>query len=122
MPVSKLIRKVLIADDEHVIADTLAMIFTRHGFQATAVYSGEQAVQTALLSAPDLLIADVAMDGITGIDAGVQIRRCAPDCLILLISGHARSEDLPTLCDGAPFEMFVKPVHPQILLDRVYHV
>src|SRR3569623_407437 len=50
--------KVLVVDDERVIADTLAMILNQSGFQATAVYSGEAALETASTYKPDMLIAD----------------------------------------------------------------
>ena len=48
--------KVLVVDDERVIADTLAMILNQSGFQARAVYSGEAALETASTYEPDMLI------------------------------------------------------------------
>jgi len=53
--------KVLIADDERVIADTLAAILNHGGFEALAAYSSLQALELARVFRPDLLISDVIM-------------------------------------------------------------
>jgi CheY-like chemotaxis protein len=81
--------KVLVVDDERVIADTLAMILNQSGFQARAVYSGETALETAATFEPDMLITDVIMADLNGIDAAIQIRTILPRIKILLFSGQA---------------------------------
>ena len=53
-------RKVLVVDDECVIADTLAIILNQHGFDAIAVYTGTGAVEQARAIKPDLIISDVS--------------------------------------------------------------
>src|SRR6204780_6001536 len=86
--------KVLVADDERVIPDTLAIILNQSGFEATAVYSGEKAVEAARSLKPDMLISDVIMTDMNGIDAAIQIRTMLPNCKILLFSGQAATADL----------------------------
>ena len=71
--------KVLVADDERVIADTLAIILNQSGFEATAVYNGEKAVEAARIIRPDMLISDVIMTDMNGIDAAITIRAMLPD-------------------------------------------
>ncbi len=78
MPDNHVKPKVLVVDDERVIADTLAMILNQSGFQARAVYSGESALETASVFEPDMLIADVIMADLNGIDAAIQIRALLP--------------------------------------------
>ena len=78
MPDNHVKPKVLVVDDERVIADTLAMILNQSGFQARAVYSGEAALETASSYSPDMLIADVIMADLNGIDAAIQIRALLP--------------------------------------------
>jgi len=85
---------VLVADDERVIADTLAIILNQSGFEATAVYSGEKAVEAARSLQPDMLISDVIMTDMNGIDAAITIRTMLPTCKILLFSGQAATADL----------------------------
>jgi len=113
--------KVLVADDERVIADTLAIILNQSGFEATAVYSGEKAVEMARTLRPNMLISDVIMTDMNGIDAAIQIRSILPDCKILLFSGQAATADLleGARARGHEFEILAKPVHPQDLLARL---
>src|ERR1700733_3910219 len=86
--------KVLIADDEQVIANTLAIILNQAGFDARAVYSGEKAVEAIDGFKPNMLISDVIMTGITGIEAAIQVRKKLPSCKILLFSGQAATPAL----------------------------
>ena len=113
--------KVLVADDERVIADTLAIILNQSGFEATAVYSGEKAVELAKTLRPNMIISDVIMADMNGIDAAIQIRAMLPDCKILLFSGQAATADLleGARARGHEFEILAKPVHPQDLLARL---
>jgi CheY-like chemotaxis protein len=113
--------KVLVADDERVIADTLAIILNQSGFEATAVYSGEKAVETAEILRPDMLISDVIMTDLNGIDAAIKIRAMLPSCKILLFSGQAATADLLDRAQGQghQFEILAKPVHPQDLLAKL---
>ena len=113
--------KVLVADDERVIADTLTIILNQSGFEATAVYSGEKAVEMARALRPTMLISDVIMTDMNGIDAAIQIRAILPDCKILLFSGQAATADLleGARARGHEFEILAKPVHPQDLLARL---
>jgi CheY-like chemotaxis protein len=113
--------KVLVADDERVIADTLAIILNQSGFEATAVYNGEKAVEAARILRPDMLISDVIMTDMNGIDAAITIRGMLPNCKILLFSGQAATADLldRARVQGHEFEILAKPVHPQDLLARL---
>lgn len=69
--------KVIVVDDEHLIADTLTTILSRAGYDVRAVYSGDEAVEMALNFQPDLMLSDVVMPGITGIEA---LFRYAQNC------------------------------------------
>jgi len=113
--------KVLIADDEHVIADTLAMILNQSGFEARSVYSGEKAVEMIPVFEPDMLITDVIMADLNGIDAAIRIRAMRPNIKILLFSGQAATADLldKARTQGYEFEILAKPVHPQDLLNKL---
>ncbi len=113
--------KVLVADDERVIADTLAMILDQSGFDARAVYSGEKALELAPTFQPDMLISDVIMAGLNGIDAAIRIRALLPGIKILLFSGQAATAYLLEKAreDGYEFDILAKPVHPQDLLNKL---
>jgi CheY-like chemotaxis protein len=113
--------KVLVADDERVIADTLAMILNQSGFDARAVYSGEKALELAPTFQPDMLISDVIMADLNGIDTAIRIRALLPGIKVLLFSGQAATADLLEKArkDGHEFDILAKPVHPQDLLNKL---
>jgi CheY-like chemotaxis protein len=114
-------RKVLVVDDERVIADTLAIILNQNGFDASAVYTGTAAVERARRVKPDLIISDVIMPDVNGIEAAIAIRKILPGCKILLFSGQAATADLleSARSQGHEFEILAKPVHPQDLLAKL---
>jgi DNA-binding response OmpR family regulator len=113
--------KVLVVDDERVIADTLAMILNQSGFEARAAYSGEKALEIAATFQPAMLISDVIMADLNGIDAAIRMRALLPNIKILLFSGQAATANLLEKArkDGYEFDILAKPVHPQDLLARL---
>ena len=112
---------VLVVDDESAIADTLSEILTLSGYAAMPVYDGEEALETALLMPPELLITDVMLPGMSGIELAISIRRIFPDCKVLLFSGQAATTDLLASAKraGHEFTLLNKPVYPTDLLRRV---
>lgn len=114
-------RRVIVADDERIIADTLAMMLNQSGFQARAVYSGEKCVELAKEYRPMVIISDVIMAEMNGIETAIRIHEMFPDCGILLFSGQAATADLleKAHAQGYDFEILAKPVHPYDLLAKL---
>jgi DNA-binding response OmpR family regulator len=112
---------VLVVDDEAVIADTLAVILEQSGIRVLVAYDGKTALAIANAVPPDLLLTDVAMPGMNGIDLAVAIMHILPKCKILLFSGQASTMNLlGTARDaGQDFTVLAKPLHPTELLARV---
>ena len=81
----------------------------------------KQALETALITPPELLITDVMLPGMSGIELAITMRRIFPDCKILLCSGQAIALDLLASArnEGHHFTLLTKPVHPREMLARV---
>ena len=87
-------RMILVVDDEHALADTLALILERAGYKSTATYSAAEALAAMANQRPDLIISDVMMPVMNGVDFAAQVCKSHPGIKILLISGHAGTKDL----------------------------
>jgi CheY-like chemotaxis protein len=113
--------RIFVVDDEPVIASTLVAILQMNGFSAKFFTCPLAALTAARLKAPDLLISDVAMPGISGIELAVQMRAQYPTCKVLLFSGQAASMDLleDARSQGHNFDLLLKPVPPTELLLEV---
>jgi CheY-like chemotaxis protein len=114
--------KVLVIDDDPVVADTLAMVLNTSGFRATVAYNGEHAVALARETAFDHLVADVILGGMNGIEAAVAICQLHPKCHVLLLSGSNDTAALLAAAaeQGHEFEILAKPVHPTVML-KIMH-
>jgi CheY-like chemotaxis protein len=113
--------RILVVDDERVIADTVAEILEGAGFQAATAYDGWNALQVAGSLQPDYLLADVLMPRMNGVDLAMAIRKIYPTARILLFSGQAGiTEILRAAQDqGFQFELIPKPIHPLSLIARL---
>jgi DNA-binding response OmpR family regulator len=113
--------RIYIVDDEWIIAETLATILNKGGFNSHPFHNSSQALVRAMDCPPDILITDVMMPGMTGIELAIALRRAGQKCRILLFSGQSGALDL--LCDarrrGYDFELLEKPLHPLQLLMRL---
>jgi len=116
-----------IVDDEQVIADTLSAILKHHGYSARAFYDAKSALDACLMATPDLVITDVMMPGMNGVDMAIRIKALCPSCRILLFSGQSSTAAVLEKAerDGHVFDLLLKPVHPTDLLaklDTIAHV
>jgi len=116
--------KIIVVDDEPIIADTLVNILQGEGHDAFAVSNGRSAlnlVNMMLPVRPDLLVTDVIMPGLDGVETAKEIMKLVPNCRIILFSGQAASIDLlsKAQAEGYSFEILAKPVNPEILLAAI---
>ena len=114
--------KILVVDDEPVIASTLAAILEHQGYETLTAHSGEEAVFAAYSFQPDCLLSDIKMGTMNGIDAAQEISGFLPRCKVLFFSGHAACQDLIGRAQGFDFEIMSKPVPPPELLEKISQV
>ena len=68
--------RILVIDEEQLVADSLVQVLNMVGFNACSLYSCSDAVEQATRKPYDVLIGEVVMDGLSGIDAAIKIRIC----------------------------------------------
>jgi PleD family two-component response regulator len=88
------IRQVFVVDDDRVIASTTATIMHLTGYEVRCFVNPLEALEAARNVKPDLVIADVIMPQLSGIDLAVQLKKQFPTCKLLLLSGQADTGDL----------------------------
>jgi DNA-binding NtrC family response regulator len=113
--------KIIVVDDEPVIADTLVNILIGEGYNAIATSDGKAAIEWAMKFEPDVVVSDVIMPGLSGIDTAKAIVKQLPKCRVILFSGHAATVDLVGQArrEGYTFEILTKPVDPDVLLNTI---
>ncbi len=114
-------KSIFVVDDEEIIVSTVTAILNMSGFPATGFQSAEAALRATDSESPDLLVTDVSMPGMNGIELAIRFKSLCPNCKILLFSGHATSEELlaAARAEGHDFTLLSKPVHPKDLLKTL---
>lgn len=112
---------ILVVDDERVIADTLVAILTNQGFAAMTAYDAESALDLIRVIPPELLLSDVVLPGMSGIDLAIATKEAVSDCKVLLFSGQAATVNLLAAARdaGHDFTVLAKPLHPADLLANI---
>ncbi len=112
---------VLVVDDEEIIANTRVAILAGWGYAAMASYDAENALEVARIIPPEILISDVCLTGMNGVDLAIEIRSKVPDCKVILFSEQADSLNLLAVARNAGhnFTLLQKPVHPAELLAHL---
>lgn len=115
-------RKVLVVDDDHLVADTLRMIFSANGFESAACYSAEEALERAKSFAPALMLCDVSMPGQDGLELAAEIHREMPECQLIMLTAYltnAAKVQLEALRMDRQLRLLTKPCPPELLLKTV---
>src|ERR1700691_1954469 len=112
-------KRVLIFDDELPIANTTKTIFSMSGYSARAAYSAEEALPVIAEWKPHLVILDVRLHGMNGIDLGIRVRAEFPHSNVLLFTGDGSVGELLESArqQGYQFEVLAKPVPPKDFLN-----
>ena len=112
-------RRVLVVDDDRLVADTLALIFEKNGYDARATYSADEALRIAREFVPNLLLCDVTMPGRDGLALTLDITLEFPSCRIIVLTGFY--SNLVSVREQAnkmlrPMGILTKPCQPSELL------
>ena len=111
----------MVLDDEDAVRNTWTIILRQHGYDVVPVDRGEAAIDAALDRAPDLLLADIRLPDMSGIEAARRVLEIAPACHVLLISGDSESSEAldEARAQGVNFEVLPKPISPPDLMKRI---
>jgi DNA-binding response OmpR family regulator len=111
--------KVLVIDDDRTLAETLAQILRMHGFTPVALYSGEEALELAERFRPDVVLSDIRMHQLDGIETAKRIRKLHPEVRVILFTASAISFATRNLIAELGFEFLQRPLHPEDVLKAL---
>ena len=109
--------RVLIVDDEETIANSLSLIVQGRGHFTRTAYSAEQATEVVPEFQPHVVISDVMLPGIDGVEFAAWLEDNYPDCVVLLISGHPETSRRLRPGGQSGFPIMAKPFPPSELLS-----
>lgn len=114
-------RKVLVVDDQHLVADTVRDVLENAGFEAHAAYDAWQALEMMSSLQPDVLLSDVLMPRMNGVELAIVTTSMHPATRIVLFSGQAGVSEILEEAQqrGYTFELLAKPIHPEDLIRRL---
>ena len=109
-------KKVLIVDDEERIVQSMAGVLEDEGFRVTTARSGEEAIRVFQQEEPDVTLLDIWMPGMDGIEVLKRLKGIAPECQVIMISGHATISTAMTSVKLGAFDFIEKPLSLDVLL------
>lgn len=110
--------RVLVVDDDRNIAEVVARYLARDGFSVETVGNGREAVDRALATLPDLVVLDLMLPGMDGLEVCRRLRALAPVPVIMLTARGDESSRVVGLDLGAD-DYVAKPFSPKELVARV---
>ncbi len=111
--------QILMADDEEPIRLTMSAILQRRGYAVTAVENGEAALALVHQRPFDLLLLDLKMPGLSGIEVAKRARETQPDAAIIILTGHGSLDSALEGIHVGVFDYLLKTSSPQDVLARV---
>ena len=111
--------KILIIEDEKILADSIKSLLESKGFESEAVYDGETGKDYAELGVYDLLILDVMMPKMNGIEVLRRLRADGNSTPVMMLTAKAQKDDRIEGFDSGADDYLPKPFEPDELISRV---
>ena len=113
--------RILVLEDAELVRKTLILVLERHGYLVRGFATAKEALEDVPEFLPQVLICDINLPDMNGIQAALAFGQTAPECRVLLLSGDTSSGEL--LADAASrgyhFDVLPKPTAPSELLAHI---
>lgn len=111
--------RIVLIDDQYLRARTVAQFLNQNGYDVAPVYSGDEALERLNRFEPDVVLGDVRMHNLDGIQTALRIRILHPNCRVILFSATAISDEEQARIDDCGFEFLRRPLHPTNVLNHL---
>ena len=117
------VKKILVADDEKVISSYLERKLTKLGYGVLVADDGKEALDLALSNIPDLVLLDVKMPKMSGIEVCKRLRSDSrtKDCAVIILSAKAQSKEIQAGLDAGADRYLCKPIGFPDILNEIHN-
>lgn len=111
---------IFVIDDDESVSRSLKDLLESAGFRAETFQSAEDFLGSGRIESPDVLILDVRLPGMTGIELQQQLKSSGSKLPVIFITAHENSRVRQTALENAAIAFLKKPFDDQALLDAIY--
>ena len=113
--------KILVVEDEENIQELIRYNLAKEGYQVSCVLSGEKGLEAARTGNPDLVLLDLMLPGLDGLDVCKELKRDAATqgIAVIMVTAKGDETDIVTGLELGADDYVVKPFSPKVLLSRV---
>ncbi|MFO7667596.1 MAG: response regulator [Desulfobacterales bacterium] len=111
--------KVMLVDDEEEFVTTLSERIQMRDFNSSVAYTGEQALQIVNDQVPDVMILDLKMPGIDGMEVLRRVKKAYPKVQVIILTGHGSEKDRKEALSLGAFGYLQKPVQIDELVKHI---
>jgi len=118
-------KKILLIDDDELVRYSLGRYLRREGFTVVELENGTKALRTIAIEEPDLVLTDLIMPDMDGIEVTMQVHKEYPNLPLIAMSGGGRQVDASHLEYAEAFGASVileKPFDEQVLIDHIHRL
>ena len=111
--------KVLLVDDEAVFVQTLSERLKMRDLKSDMVYDGNQAIDFVNENEPDVMVLDLKMPGIDGMEVLRRVKKMYPNIEVIILTGHGTDRDEDESRRLGVYDYLKKPVDIEVLVERI---
>ncbi len=111
--------RLLIVEDEDTLSASVQRVLTREGYHVDVAGSSESAIQLLLASAYDLVISDIILPGLSGIDLLKSFRESRPEQKVIIMTAYGSREVAMEAVDAGACDFLLKPLMHDELKEAV---
>ncbi|MBN2653722.1 MAG: response regulator [Nitrospirae bacterium] len=110
---------VMVVDDDYFVLESVCMILKEAGYIVKSAFSAPEALEMIKSDAPDIVLTDIRMPGMTGIELLERVHGSDPNLPVLLMTAYAEMEIAVDAVKKGAFDLILKPYKPEYLLHAV---
>ncbi len=111
--------KILIVDDEERFRTTMCKLLTVRGLEVSTIGEGKEALNELREKSYDVIILDVRMPGMTGIQVMTELRKLDPFIEVIIMTGYASVDTAKKIMELGAYDYMLKPYNVEELMDKI---